>query len=52
MNDSVNEESGEADGKGESSDVQNVQQAENILRLETYHEEGEHFHTYTLETIR
>ncbi|MFS7905503.1 hypothetical protein Hanom_Chr01g00048481 [Helianthus anomalus] len=38
--------------KGESSDVQNVQQAENILRLETYREEGEHFHRYTLETIR
>ncbi|KAJ0466323.1 hypothetical protein HanIR_Chr14g0670781 [Helianthus annuus] len=52
MNDSVNEESGGADGKEESSDVQNVQQAENILRLETYREEREHFHTYTLETIR
>ncbi|MFS7963123.1 hypothetical protein Hanom_Chr08g00734451 [Helianthus anomalus] len=53
MNDSVNEESGGADGKGESSDAQNVQQAEKlILRLDTYREEGEHFHTYTLETIR
>ncbi|MFS7988330.1 hypothetical protein Hanom_Chr11g01033491 [Helianthus anomalus] len=53
MNDSVNEESGGADGKGESGDVQNVQQAEKlILRLDTYREEGEHFHTYTLETIR
>ncbi|XP_022013723.1 glutamic acid-rich protein-like [Helianthus annuus] len=53
MNNSVNEESGGADGKGESSDAQNVQQAEKlILRLDTYREEGEHFHTYTLETIR
>ncbi|XP_022003158.1 muscle M-line assembly protein unc-89-like [Helianthus annuus] len=53
MNDSVNEESGEADGKGESSDTQNVQQAAKlILRLDTYREEGEHFHTYTLETIK
>ncbi|XP_022032092.1 glutamic acid-rich protein-like [Helianthus annuus] len=53
MNDSVNEESGEGDGKGESSDTQNVQQAAKlILRLDTYREEGEHFHTYTLETIK
>ncbi|XP_035840181.1 fibrous sheath CABYR-binding protein-like [Helianthus annuus] len=53
MNDSVNEELGGADGKEESSDAQNVQQAEKlILRLDTYREEGEHFHTYTLETIR
>ncbi|XP_021991584.1 FK506-binding protein 5-like [Helianthus annuus] len=53
MNDSVNEESGGAEGKGESSDVQNVQQAEKlILRLDTYREEGGHFHTYTLEAIK
>ncbi|XP_022040413.1 FK506-binding protein 5-like [Helianthus annuus] len=53
MNDSVNEESGGAEGKGESSEAQNVQQAKKlILRLDTYREEGEHFHTYTLETIR
>ncbi|XP_022023974.1 trichohyalin-like [Helianthus annuus] len=53
MNDSVNEESGGAEGKGESGDTQNVQHAEKlILRLDTYREEGEHFHTYTLETIK
>ncbi|KAJ0508799.1 hypothetical protein HanIR_Chr11g0521371 [Helianthus annuus] len=53
MNDSVNEESGRADGKGESGDAQNVQQTQKlILRLDTYRKEGEHFHTYTLETIR
>ncbi|XP_021985315.1 glutamic acid-rich protein-like [Helianthus annuus] len=53
MNESVNEESGEADRQGESGDAQNVQQAEKlILRLDTYHEEGEHFHTYTLEAIK
>ncbi|MFS7905646.1 hypothetical protein Hanom_Chr01g00050111 [Helianthus anomalus] len=53
MNDSVNEESGGAEGKGESGDTQNVQHAEKlILRLDTYREEGEHFHTFTLETIK
>ncbi|XP_022019207.1 uncharacterized protein LOC110919241 [Helianthus annuus] len=53
MNDSVNEESGGADRQGESGDAQNVQQAQKlILRLDTYHEEGEHFHTYTLEAIK
>ncbi|MFS7915702.1 hypothetical protein Hanom_Chr02g00168341 [Helianthus anomalus] len=53
MNDSVNEESGEADRKWESSDAQNVDYIEkNVLRLDTYREEGDHFHTYTLETIR
>ncbi|MFS7926529.1 hypothetical protein Hanom_Chr04g00298111 [Helianthus anomalus] len=53
MNDSVNEESRGAEGKGESSDAQNVQRAEKlILRLDTYREEGEHFHTYTLEAIK
>ncbi|XP_035845283.1 glutamic acid-rich protein-like [Helianthus annuus] len=50
MNDSVNEESGGADRQGESGDAENVQQAEKlILRIDTYREEGEHFHTYTLE---
>ncbi|XP_022042033.1 glutamic acid-rich protein-like [Helianthus annuus] len=53
MNDSVNEESGGADRQGESGDAQNVQQAQKlILRLDTYREEGEHFHTYTLEAIK
>ncbi|XP_022024180.1 glutamic acid-rich protein-like [Helianthus annuus] len=53
MNDSVNEESGGADRQGESGDAQNVQHAEKlILRLDTYREEGEHFHTYTLEAIK
>ncbi|MFS7905627.1 hypothetical protein Hanom_Chr01g00049911 [Helianthus anomalus] len=53
MNDSVNEESGGTDGKGESGHTQNVQQAEKlILRLDTYCEEGERFHTYTLEAIK
>ncbi|KAJ0588571.1 hypothetical protein HanIR_Chr04g0176151 [Helianthus annuus] len=53
MNDSVNEESGGADRQGESGDAQNVQQAQKlILRLDTYGEEGEHFHTYTLEAIK
>ncbi|XP_021991494.1 uncharacterized protein LOC110888270 [Helianthus annuus] len=46
-------ESWGVDGKGESSDAQNVQHAEKlILRLDTYREEGEHFHTYTLEAIK
>ncbi|XP_035845788.1 RAB6-interacting golgin-like [Helianthus annuus] len=50
LNDSVNEESGGAKGKGESGDTQNVEHSEKlILRLDTYREEGEHFHTYTLE---
>ncbi|XP_035845237.1 glutamic acid-rich protein-like [Helianthus annuus] len=53
MNDSVNEESGGAEGKGESDDDQNVEHVEKlVLRLDTYREEGEHFHTYTLETIK
>ncbi|MFS7917070.1 hypothetical protein Hanom_Chr03g00184741 [Helianthus anomalus] len=53
MNDSVNEESRGADRHGESGDAQNVQQARKlILRLDTYREEGEHFHTYTLEAIK
>ncbi|XP_021984658.1 uncharacterized protein LOC110880444 [Helianthus annuus] len=53
MNESVNEESGGADRQGESGDAQNVQHAEKlILRLDTYREEGEHFHTYTLEAIK
>ncbi|XP_035842147.1 FK506-binding protein 5-like [Helianthus annuus] len=53
MNDSVNEESGGANRQGESGDAENVQQAEKlILRLDTYREEGEHFHTYTLEAIK
>ncbi|XP_021985290.1 glutamic acid-rich protein-like [Helianthus annuus] len=42
-----------AEGKGESDDTQNVEHAEKlILRLDTYREEGEHFHTYTLEKIK
>ncbi|XP_035844684.1 protein bfr2-like [Helianthus annuus] len=53
MNDSVNEETWGAEGKGESGDAQNVEHVEKlILRLDTYREEGEHFHTYTLEKIK
>ncbi|XP_035842235.1 glutamic acid-rich protein-like [Helianthus annuus] len=53
MNDSMNEESGGADRQGESGDAENVLQAHKlILRLDTYREEGEHFHTYTLEAIK
>ncbi|XP_035842217.1 glutamic acid-rich protein-like [Helianthus annuus] len=53
LNDSVNEESGGAEGKGESGDAQNVEHSKNlILRLDTYREEGEHFNTYTLEKIK
>ncbi|XP_035838016.1 cyclic nucleotide-gated cation channel beta-1-like [Helianthus annuus] len=52
MNDSVNEESGGADRQGKSGDAEDVLLAHKlILRLDTYCEEGEHFHTYTLEAI-
>ncbi|XP_021974572.1 FK506-binding protein 5-like [Helianthus annuus] len=53
LNDSVNEESGGAEGKGESGDNQNVKHVEKlIMRLETDIEEGEHRHTYSLEEIK
>ncbi|XP_022040321.1 nucleolar transcription factor 1-like [Helianthus annuus] len=53
LNDFVNEETGGAEGKGESGDTQNVEHIEKlVLRLETNREEGEHFHTYTLEKIK
>ncbi|XP_022032137.1 glutamic acid-rich protein-like [Helianthus annuus] len=46
LNDTVNEETGGAEGKGESRDAQNVEHVEKlVLRLETNREEGEHFHT-------
>ncbi|MFS7978333.1 hypothetical protein Hanom_Chr10g00914291 [Helianthus anomalus] len=44
---------GGAEGKGETDDAQNVEHVENlILRLDTYREESEHFHTYTLKMIK
>ncbi|XP_035845255.1 stress response protein NST1-like [Helianthus annuus] len=53
LNNTMNEETGGAEGKGESSDAQNVEHVEKlVLRLDTYREEGEHFHTYTLEKIK
>ncbi|XP_021996003.1 glutamic acid-rich protein-like [Helianthus annuus] len=53
LNDTVNEETGGAEGKGEHGDDQNVKQVEKlILRLETDMEEGEHRHTYSLEEIK
>ncbi|KAJ0770511.1 hypothetical protein HanPI659440_Chr07g0258421 [Helianthus annuus] len=53
LNDYVNEESRGAEGKGESGDDQNVKHVEKlILRLDTYREEGEHFHVYSLEEIK
>ncbi|XP_022032234.1 FK506-binding protein 5-like [Helianthus annuus] len=51
--DDAQDETGGAEGKGESGDAQNVKHVEKlILRLDTYREEGEQFHTYTLETIK
>ncbi|MFS7912599.1 hypothetical protein Hanom_Chr02g00131861 [Helianthus anomalus] len=53
LNDSVNEETGEAEGKGEFGDAQDVEHVEKlVLSLETNREEGEHIHTYTLEKIK
>ncbi|XP_022040359.1 nonsense-mediated mRNA decay protein 2-like [Helianthus annuus] len=53
LNDTVNEETGGAEGKGEHGDDQNVEKVEKlILRLETDMEEGEHRHTYSLEEIK
>ncbi|XP_021991552.1 uncharacterized protein LOC110888329 [Helianthus annuus] len=53
LNDTVNEETGGAEGKGEHSDDQNVEKVEKlILRLETDMEEGEHRYTYPLEEIK
>ncbi|MFS7966637.1 hypothetical protein Hanom_Chr09g00776131 [Helianthus anomalus] len=48
-----NQESRGAEGKGESGDIQNVEHVEKmVLRFDTYREEGEHFHMYTLEKIK
>ncbi|XP_022040087.1 uncharacterized protein LOC110942621 [Helianthus annuus] len=53
LNDSVNEETWEAKGKGEHGNDQNVEHVEKlILRLDTNMEEGEHRHTYTLDEIK
>ncbi|XP_022032360.1 FK506-binding protein 3-like [Helianthus annuus] len=53
LNDSVNEETEGADGKGEHGDDQNVERVEKlILRIEPHMEEGEHRHTYTLDDIK
>ncbi|XP_022030581.1 MATH and LRR domain-containing protein PFE0570w-like [Helianthus annuus] len=53
LNNSVNEETGRAEGKGEHGDDKNVKHVEKlILRLDTDMEEGEHRHTYTLEEIK
>ncbi|XP_022031603.1 trigger factor-like [Helianthus annuus] len=52
MNDSVNEETGGAEGKGEHGNDQNVDQVEKlILRIEPHVEEGEIRHTYTLDEV-
>ncbi|MFS7915672.1 hypothetical protein Hanom_Chr02g00168011 [Helianthus anomalus] len=52
MNDSVNEETGGADGEGEHVDDQNVDQAEKlILRIEPHVEEDVIRHTYTLDEV-
>ncbi|XP_022031757.1 myelin transcription factor 1-like protein [Helianthus annuus] len=52
LNDTVNEETGGAEGKGEYGDDQNVDQVEKlILRIEPHVEEGEIRHTYTLDEV-